>query len=135
MGSRQSMRFAAASALREFVSWRVKLVRIHPIVGREYPQVKPYTSQRVREIWGAPAVPIDAALHREARHAVLAKHRWDPLSVKEALTNKEYRRRGGKFVFQHPLDTFIEGLHKRTEDLWQFWSKTQHETSGLEARS
>lgn len=133
--SRQPLRLAVASALRELVSRRVKLVRMHPIAGKEYPQVKPYTPQKVREIWGAPAVPVDAALYREARRAVLAKHRCDPLSVKEALTNKEYRRRGGKFVFHHPLDTFIEGLHKRTEDLWLFWSKTQRETSGLKARS
>lgn len=57
------------------------------------------------------------------------------MTMKEALADKEYRKRGGKFKFPSPLDTFIRGLHKRTSDLHDDWKlRLQKETAGEEAR-
>jgi len=58
------------------------------------------------------------------------------MTVKEALTDKEYRKRGGVFRFPSPLDTFIRGLHRRTSDLHADWmDSVDHETSGDAART
>lgn len=51
------------------------------------------------------------------------------------MADKEYRKRGGKFAFPSPLDTFVRGLHRRTTDLHNDWKVRLHkETSGDDAR-
>lgn len=58
------------------------------------------------------------------------------MTMKEALADKEYRKRGGKFKFPSPMDTFIRGLHRRTSDLHNDWrERLQKETSGEAART
>jgi hypothetical protein len=58
------------------------------------------------------------------------------MTVKEALADKEYRKRGGKFKFPSPMDTFIRGLHRRTADLHADWiGRLQRETAGEAARN
>merc|ERR1712224_999233 len=73
---------------------------------------------------GGPAVPTDESLYATARRTVLEElPHFTPLTVKAALTEKKYRAIGGTFAFKQPLDTFIEGLHRRTLDLHNDWEK------------
>jgi len=52
----------------------------------------------------------------------------------EALADKEYRSRGGTFAFPSPLDTFVRGLHRRTQDLHEDWQFEGRGTAGEEAK-
>merc|ERR1719359_1934740 len=89
-------------------------------------------------IWGAPAEAVDAALLKKARMRVSRRYMKVQMSVsmKEALADKEYRKRGGKFAFPSPLDTFIRGLHRRTADLHQDWRvRVARDMSSAESRA
>lgn len=134
----RSIRHTVAGALRQLVEKRKALVRAYPIVGADFPQLDAHTRERVGEIWGAQAEPVDAALHHKAKLRVsrrMMKTRVS-MSIREALTDKEYRKRGGKFAFPSPLDTFVRGLHRRTADLHDDWRvRLGLDTSGDEMRS
>lgn len=113
------------------------LVCKYPITGADFPKLDPHTGETVRDVWGAPANPVDLNLHHKAMLRVqrrLMKVNAS-MTIKEALADKEYRRRGGKFAFPSPLDTFIRGLHRRTMDLHNDWKVRLHrETAGTVAR-
>merc|ERR1719401_143290 len=133
-----SLRDAVASALRTAVERRKALVRAYPITGADFPNLDTHSAERVKEIWGAPAEPVDAALHRKAMLRVWRRtmRARITMTMKEALADKEYRKRGGKFAFPSPLDTFIRGLHRRTADLHEDWrNRLRRDTSGDEVRS
>jgi len=113
-----TLRSAVASATRAFVAQRAELVRQYPIHGAEPPAMRQFTPQRATEVWGAGAVPKNENLYADARAYVLNEEtREFPMTVKMALVEKKYRAMGGTFAFRSPLDTFIEGLHRRTKDL------------------
>merc|ERR1712232_392043 len=133
----QCLRHTVASSLRVLVERRKALVCKYPITGAEFPCLEEHSAESVAEIWGAPAHPVDVALHRKAMLRVWRRTMKVRISMtmKEALADKEYRKRGGKFKFPSPLDTFIRGLHKRTSDLHDDWKlRLQKETAGEEAR-
>merc|ERR1712050_344860 len=88
----------------------------------------------MQDIWGSAATPSDERLHEKVRREVHQCHFALPLVVKEALSDKEYRKRGGRFVFPTRLDTFIPGLHRRTKDLHESW-RQEGRVSGPEARA
>lgn len=132
------IRLTVAEALQELVERRRKLCCAFPIAGAEFPKLDAHNRDSVREIWGAPANPLDKELHHKAKLRVSRRYMkvQMSMSMKEALTDKEYRKRGGKFSFPSPLDTFIRGLHRRTADLHQDWRvRLARDTSGDEART
>ena len=122
-GKAVPLRAMVAAATRALVARRTRLVQEHPICGAAYPRVSPcFNEEHARDIWGAPAAPADVALHAKARRQVFdSGFRWCAVSVTEALVDKEYRAMGGTFAFPSPLDTFVEGLHRRTRDLHEEW--------------
>mmetsp|Transcript_80865 Transcript_80865/g.143201 ORF Transcript_80865/g.143201 Transcript_80865/m.143201 type:complete len:1486 (+) Transcript_80865:71-4528(+) len=131
------LRHVVADALRSIVARRRALVCKYPISGADFPELQTHSKESVAEIWGAPAQPMDAALHHKAMLRVWRRTMGVRLSMttKEALADKEYRKRGGKFKFPSPLDTFIRGLHRRTSDLHEDWTnRLQKSTSGDAAR-
>merc|ERR1719399_342379 len=131
-----SLRQTVATALRELVERRRNGCCAFPIIGADFPQLPSHSRESVMNIWGAPAEPVDAALLKKARLRVSRRYMKVQMSVsmKEALADKEYRKRGGKFAFPSPLDTFIRGLHRRTEDLHRDWrTRMNKKTSGDEA--
>jgi len=133
----QNARLEVASTLRAIVERRKALVCKYPIAGADFPKLETHSGETVRDIWGAPANPVDAALHHKAMLRVWRRTMKVRVSmtIKEALADKEYRKRGGKFAFPSPLDTFVRGLHRRTTDLHNDWKVRLHkETSGDEAR-
>merc|ERR1711862_340141 len=83
-------------------------------------------------MWGTCAVPVDQQLYGRARHDIHQRYNMLPLVVKEALSDKEYRKRGGRFAFPTHVDTFIPGLHRRTKDLHTHW-KQQGKSAGARA--
>merc|ERR1711904_23210 len=130
------IRLAVAEALQELVERRRKLCCAFPIAGAEFPKLDAHNRDSVREIWGAPANPVDKELHHGAKLRVSRRYMKVQMSMcmKEALADKEYRKRGGKFAFPSPLDTFIRGLHRRTADLHQDWKvRLARDTSTAEA--
>jgi len=132
-----SWRQAVAVALRSVVQRRTALAVKYPITGASFPRLESHTAERVREVWGAPAEPVDPALHHKAMLRVWRRtmNVGISMTVKEALADKEYRKRGGRFAFPSPMDTFVRGLHRRTADLHADWrGRLQRETSGSEAR-
>jgi len=131
----QSMapRLKLAAALRRIVARREAVARKYPIFGKQYPCRHRVSATRMQEMWGASAAPVNAQLHEEVRHEVHQRHAGLDLIMKETLSDKEYRRRGGHFAFPSQLDTFIPGLHRRTQDLHREMSK-QGSNSGAEAR-
>jgi len=130
-------RRAVAAALRDVVERRAAAARAHPILGADFPQLEEHSAEAVDTIWGKPASPVDPVLHRKAylrvwRRTMKARI---TMTMKEALADKEYRKRGGKFKFPSPMDTFIRGLHRRTADLHADWlGRLGKETSGEAAR-
>jgi len=133
----KGLRLQVAVKLRAIVNNRAALVRKYPIVGAEFPRLETHSGETVRDVWGAPANPVDTALHHKAMLRVWRRTMKAGVSmtIKEALADKEYRKRGGTFAFPSPMDTFIRGLHRRTIDLHQDWKvRLQRETSGEEAR-
>jgi len=113
-------RRAAAAALRRLVARRATYARKHTIAGAAFPGHAKLTEARMCELWGAPAAPVDEALYAKVYQSVSG-----PTTLKAALADKEYRRRGGSFAFSSRLDTFVEGLHRRTRDLQQEWRGTR----------
>jgi len=76
------------------------------------------SAARMHEIWGEPAVPTDEALYEKAKQSVP----WQgSVTLRAALANKAYRALGGRFAFPSRVDSFIEGLHRRTQDLHKAW--------------
>mmetsp|Transcript_145095 Transcript_145095/g.404247 ORF Transcript_145095/g.404247 Transcript_145095/m.404247 type:complete len:1306 (-) Transcript_145095:182-4099(-) len=137
LGGEQPLRLGVAAALRAVVERRTELVRKYPIIGAEFPRLDAHTAETVGEVWGAPANPVDPALHHKAMLRVWRRTMKVGLktTVKEALADKEYRRRGGRFAFPSPLDTFVRGLHRRTADLHRDWrERLRRDTAGDEAR-
>merc|ERR1712232_39917 len=134
----QCLRHTVASSLRVLVERRKALVCKYPITGAEFPCLEEHSAESVADVWGSPANPVDSALHRKAMLRVwrrTMKARIN-MTTKEALADKEYRKRGGKFVFPSPMDTFIRGLHRRTADLHTDWrQRLQRDTSGDEVRA
>jgi len=133
----QSLRQFVAEWLRVAVAKRTALVRQYPIVGAAFPCLEEHSAKSVSEIWGSPASPLDPALHRKAMLRVWRRMMGVRITMttKEALTDKEYRRKGGRFTFPSPMDTFIRGLHQRTADLHRDWSdRLGLDTSGETAR-
>jgi hypothetical protein len=130
------LRHIVATGMRELVEKRRNLAFKYPIIGASFPCLEEHSGETVREVWGAPANPVDAALHHKASLRVWRRtmNCRITMTTKEALTDKEYRKRGGKFAFPSPLDTFIRGLHRRTEDLHRDWrTRMNKKTSGDEA--
>merc|ERR1711920_970134 len=101
------------------------MVRQYPLVGAAFPALEEHSASQVAEVWGAPAYPVDPTLHHKAMLRVWRRTMKARISMttKEALADKEYRKRGGKFKFPSPLDTFIRGLHQRTIDLHADWTE------------
>jgi len=133
----QALRHEVASALRAAVERRRALVCRYPIAGAEFPRLDPHSAETVSEVWGAPANPVDPALHHKAALRVWRRtmNARVTMTVREALADKEYRKRGGRFAFPSPLDTFVRGLHRRTRDLHKDWKeRVRRETSGEAAR-
>jgi hypothetical protein len=133
----ENLRLSVAAELRALVEKRKMLVRKYPIVGASFPMLDEHSKESVRDIWGSPANPTDLALHHKAYLRVWRRTMGCRITTttKEALTDKEYRKRGGRFVFPSPLDTFIRGLHRRTADLHKDWiERLQKSTSGDQAR-
>eukprot|EP00746_Dinoflagellata_sp_MGD_P163177 gnl/MRDRNA2_/MRDRNA2_91080_c0_seq1.p1 gnl/MRDRNA2_/MRDRNA2_91080_c0~~gnl/MRDRNA2_/MRDRNA2_91080_c0_seq1.p1 ORF type:complete len:1351 (-),score=292.33 gnl/MRDRNA2_/MRDRNA2_91080_c0_seq1:286-4338(-) len=134
----EPIRLTVAKALRDLVERRRRLCCAFPIAGADFPKLDAHTRETVRDIWGAPANPVDQQLHHKAKLRVSRRYMkvQMSMSMKEALTDKEYRKRGGKFAFPTPLDTFIRGLHRRIADLHQDWKvRLARDTSGDEARA
>jgi hypothetical protein len=132
-----NLRLSVAAKLRALVEKRKALVRKYPIVGANFPVLDQHSKESVRDIWGAPANPTDLALHHKAYLRVWRRTMGCRITTttKEALTDKEYRKRGGRFVFPSPLDTFVRGLHRRTVDLRNDWiGRLRKDTSGDQAR-
>merc|ERR1711904_732936 len=132
------MRLTVAAALRDLVEHRRKGCCTFPIIGADFPKLDSHTRETVMAIWGAPAEPVDTVLHKKAKMRVSRRYMKVQMSMcmKEALADKEYRKRGGKFAFPSPLDTFIRGLHRRTADLHNDWKvRVGRDTSGDEARA
>jgi uncharacterized protein YegL len=132
-----SLRESVAAEMRELVEKRKVLVNKYPIAGSSFPALDEHSRETVRDIWGAPANPTDLVLHHKAYLRVWRRTMGCRITMttKEALTDKEYRKRGGKFVFPSPLDTFVRGLHRRTQDLHRDWiERLKKETSGDKAR-
>lgn len=127
-------RLKLAATLRSVVARREALARKYPVTGKQYPCQHRVSAGRMQEIWGAAAAPVDAQLHDEVRQEIHRRHAELDLVMKETLSDKEYRRRGGHFAFPSTLDTFIPGLHRRTQDLYREMNK-QGSTAGAEARS
>lgn len=128
-----SVRAAVASATRAFVSRRTAFAQQHRIRSTKVPNVPSPSPARFCEIWGKPAAPADKELHAKARRKVFAEMSKHRLTEKEALADKEYRAMGGSFAFLGRLDTFVEGLHRRTYDLHAAWHR-EGRSSGPEAR-
>jgi len=124
-GSMASPRLVLASTLRAMVAKRTAIARKYPIQGAAYPSSQgtphPISRERMLEMWGSPAGPTDKTLYEKIRHEVHQHRSGLPLVVKEALTDKAYRLRGGRFAFPTHVDTFIPGLHRRTKDLHAHW--------------
>merc|ERR1712232_155635 len=134
----QCLRHTVASSLRVLVERRKALVCKYPITGAEFPCLEEHSAESVADVWGAPAHPADPALHHKAMLRVWRRTMKVRISMttKEALADKEYRRRGGKFAFPSPMDTFVRGLHQRTADLHADWrERLGRETSGDDARN
>lgn len=129
----ETPRLVLASRLRAVVDKRKAIARKYPIRSAAYPSAQgnphPISMERKLEMWGSPAAPTDKPLHEQVRHEVHQQHRGLSLVVKEALTDKEYRLRGGRFAFPTHVDTFILGLHRRTKDLHAHW-RMKHKASG-----
>lgn len=130
-GAESSLRCDLASVIRTTVQKRADAAREHPIVGCAFPCARRPSPERMHRMWGAAATPRDRSLYNEVRSVVHRRHALEFLAVKDALTEKEYRRRGGIFAFPTPLDTFIPGLHQRTRDLHRDWARTRTMTEGL----
>jgi len=113
---------SVTEATRALVSRRIELVHRYPIQGATPPNA--LGKQRIREVWGDAAKPCDEALYLQAKRDVSAWHRGPAgrVSMKMARVDKRYRALGGTFEFQCPFDTFIEGLHQRTQDLHTEWA-------------
>jgi len=111
---------SVAESTRALVSRRIELVHRYPIQGATPP--KSLGRQRIREVWGLAATPCDEALYLQSKRDVSAWHPTGRLSLKMARVDKHYRALGGTFEFQDPFDTFIEGLHQRTQDLHTEWA-------------
>lgn len=129
-------RLAAAAALRALVARRAANARRFPICRGRLPEgVGPMTAARARELWGGPAVPTDEALYEKAKQSVP----WEgSVVLRAALANKAYRALGGRFVFPSRIDSFIEGLHRRTQDLHKACGGGQAESeqrAGLRQRA
>jgi len=131
-GSLQLAAAAAATALHSLIERRRAFACAHPITGANYPALEPHSGETVRDGWGSPAHPVDTALHHKAKLRIFRRHPRLSMSRKEALADKEYRARGGAFYFPSPLDTFIRGLHRRTQDLHEDWSSEGRDTSNEE---
>jgi hypothetical protein len=121
----ESLRHTVAAGMRALVARRRALAIKYPITGASFPRLEEHTGEAVHEVWGSPANPTDVALHHKAYLRVWRRTMKCRITMttKEALTDKEYRKRGGKFVFPSPLDTFIRGLHRRTQDLYKDWQE------------
>eukprot|EP00405_Crypthecodinium_cohnii_P008665 CAMPEP_0206427416 /NCGR_PEP_ID=MMETSP0324_2-20121206/5023_1 /ASSEMBLY_ACC=CAM_ASM_000836 /TAXON_ID=2866 /ORGANISM="Crypthecodinium cohnii, Strain Seligo" /LENGTH=1420 /DNA_ID=CAMNT_0053892683 /DNA_START=234 /DNA_END=4496 /DNA_ORIENTATION=+ len=136
--SSQTPRSFVASTLKALVEKRRKLVCQYPITGASMPSLPNHSGESVAEIWGAPANPTDPTLHKKAMLRVWRRTMKVRISMtmKEALADKEYRKRGGTFAFPSPLDTFIRGLHRRTMDLHSDWEvRLRKDTSGEAAKA
>lgn len=129
-GSTLPLRCSVAAAVKALVARRTAYAREYPIRGAAYPSSKPLSEARMRELWGSPASPVDKALHDKVRQAVSA-----PTTLKEALVDKEYRARGGTFAFPSRLDTFVEGLHRRTRDLHEAWKQKRSSMKSTRLRA
>jgi hypothetical protein len=131
-----STRTVLAAVLKAIVSERTAVAQKYSIKTADYPsasgRVHPISRQRMEQMWGACALPIDKHLHDQARRDIHQLHSTLPLVVKEALSDKEYRKRGGRFAFPTQVDTFIPGLHRRTKDLHAHWKK-QGRSAGEQA--
>jgi len=127
-------RLAVAAAVHAVVARREAIARKYPITNAGYPSSHRISRVRMQEMWGAPAAPVDERLHVEVRREVHQRHSMLPLVLKEALSDKEYRQRGGRFAFPTHLDTFVPGLHRRTKDLHEQW-KQEGGTAGSEVRA
>jgi len=137
-GESQGLRPTVAAALRALVERRKALVCRYPITGSGFPKLDEHSREAVNEVWGASAYPVDPELHHKAMLRVWRRTMKARITstLKEALADKEYRRKGGKFAFPSPLDTFIRGLHRRTADLHEDWTRRLgRDTSGPEARA
>jgi len=128
-------RKAAATKLLDIVERRAAFARRYPITGARFPELPQHTGEVVRDGWGAPAHPVDNTLHHRAKLRVFRRHPRISVTRKEALADKEYRRRGGKFAFPSKLDTFIRGLHRRTQELHDDWVSEGKATDGKEGRA
>lgn len=133
-------RLMLASLLRAVVMKRKAVAQKYPIRSADYPSSQgtshPISRERMLEMWGTQALPIDKALYDQARRDVHQQQRAlsdKELVVKEALSDKEYRRRGGRFAFPTHVDTFVPGLHRRTKDLHSHW-KRKGKAGGSHAR-
>eukprot|EP00928_Gymnodinium_smaydae_P023567 TRINITY_DN19400_c0_g1_i2.p1 TRINITY_DN19400_c0_g1~~TRINITY_DN19400_c0_g1_i2.p1 ORF type:complete len:802 (+),score=110.22 TRINITY_DN19400_c0_g1_i2:216-2621(+) len=131
------VRLVVARSLQAIVERRAALVRQYSIRGADFPCLDVHSKANVHEIWGSQAYPVDHDLYRKA--AMRVQRRMSRAHVttttKEALTEKEYRKRGGKFAFPSPMDTFIRGLHHRTRELRDDWiNRLKKETAGCSAR-
>merc|ERR1719215_461323 len=116
-------RLPAATALRALVARRAANARRFSICGGQLPEgTGPLTAARVRELWGEPAVPTDEALYEKAKQSIPWPGWPRSIVMRTALTNKVYRALGGRFVFPSRIDSFIEGLHRRTEQLHRAWA-------------
>jgi len=131
--SSESPRLLLASTLRAVVAKRTAIARKYPIRSAAYPSAQgvphPISRERKLEMWGSPAQPTDKSLHEQVRREVHQQRAGLPLVVKEALTDKAYRLRGGRFAFPTHVDTFVLGLHRRTKDLHAHW-QMKHKASG-----
>mmetsp|Transcript_55153 Transcript_55153/g.165219 ORF Transcript_55153/g.165219 Transcript_55153/m.165219 type:complete len:1231 (+) Transcript_55153:127-3819(+) len=125
------VRLELASVTKSLVEEREKLAREAPIVGASYPSLHPWKHKKA---WGTEAQPVNQALYDKVRRAT-HREKWDkPITIREALTVKRYRKRGGVFEFPTRLDTFIPGLHRRTMDLYDAWKSRGRQTEGVESR-
>ena len=111
---------------KEALRKRRQLILSHPITTRKKTFCvcgALFTESHAKEVWGGEATPDDPLLYAECENEVLAGR--DFLCVrnfhshKEALTNKLYCSRGGRFSFV-PGETMVKGLHQRVEDLWDY---------------
>jgi len=119
----------AALGLRAVMAERAEFARAHPIKGAAYPCPRDWKR------WGCAAEPTDAALYQEVQQVMHRRFHSMPYPVKAGLTDKNYRRRGGKFEFPSRLDSFIDGLHLRTKGLREAWVKRGRKTDTPEVRA